>query len=92
MYFSKYERMINELERKQRERPKRAAYKDADGNTHPASILKMLYFEVNSQLHGEPSPIADYKISPEAGADNPILTSLFELSFKHNHKKSIESR
>lgn len=87
MYYSRYDKIITEIERRQKDRPGKSHYKDADGNTHPASIFQLASYEAAELVRGEKSPIRAYKINEKAKKDNPLLTSIFELLYKHNKEK-----
>lgn len=90
MYFSSYSRRLDELERRQRDRPRKSIYRDQGGNKHQATIIKMLSHEIEEQLNGTPSPIRSYTLDDRAQVYNPILAALFELTFSGNRKRRQE--
>ena len=92
MYFASYAKRLDEIQRKQKDRPRQSAYKDKNGTKHPASLIKLLSYEVDEQIHGEPSPITAYKLDERAQAVNPFLSSLFELTYQENRKRRDETK
>ena len=82
MYYAQYIKRLDEIERRQKARPRKSLYKDLDGNTHPASILQLLTYEADYLLHGTPSPIKSCNLDERAMEATPIIASLFELVYK----------
>lgn len=88
MYYAQYAKRLDEIEARQKARPKRSLYKDKNGHTHPATIMQLVTYEAVEMLGGEPSPIVSYRLDERAAEVSPILASIFELTHKNNKRRT----
>ena len=87
MYYTQYARRLDEIEARQKARPKKSVYKDKDGHKHPATIMQLATYEAIELLGGEPSPIVRYQLDERAAEATPILASIFELTHENNKRR-----
>lgn len=79
MYYTQYAKKLDEIEARQKARPKKSLYKDKDGHKHPATIIQLATFEAVEMLGGAPSPVMAYHLDERAKQATPVLASIFEL-------------